>query len=94
MRITLYGAGAIGCDPAAQLVAVPEIGLSIVARGEALSALRRSGIKLLSPAGEGQIPLPAVADPAELPVQDVVLVTLKGHQAASTLREITDLAPV
>jgi len=93
MRITLYGAGAIGCDPAAHLGAVPEIELSIVARGETLSALRRNGIKPLSPAGEGRVPWPAVDNPAELPVQDVVSVTLRGHQAANALREIAGLAP-
>lgn len=47
MRITVYGAGAVGAHLAARLAASGE-DVSVVARGEHLAAMRRHGITLHS----------------------------------------------
>jgi 2-dehydropantoate 2-reductase len=91
MRVTLYGAGAIGCYLAAHLADVPGIELSLIARGASLSAIRRNGIRLIAHQGERRIAVFATDDPASLPVQDVVFITLTAHQVAPALDGIASL---
>jgi 2-dehydropantoate 2-reductase len=79
MKVCIYGAGAIGGHVAARLVAKTSAEVSIIARGAHLAAIRENGIKLRVGGEEigGRVHA-ATDDPADLPVQDVVLVTLKG----------------
>lgn len=76
MRICIYGAGAIGGYLGVQL-ALAGVDVSLIARGPHLAAMRQNGVKLLID-GEERVAYPrCTADPAELGVQDVVIVTLK-----------------
>jgi 2-dehydropantoate 2-reductase len=80
MRICIYGAGAIGCYLGAHLARLPDVTLSMVARGATLAALRRDGIRLETEAGAATFPVRATEAPAELGAQDVVFLSLKAHQ--------------
>jgi 2-dehydropantoate 2-reductase len=91
MRITLYGAGAIGCYLAAHLARVPGLELSMVARGETLAAIRRDGVRLQTAEGETRVPVHVTDDPSDLPAQDIVFVTLKGHQVPPAIAGIAGL---
>lgn len=80
MKICIYGLGAIGGLIAARL-ANQGIDVCAVARGATLEALRRDGLTLLEgPADQPvrrQFNIRASDDPAELGVQDVVVVSVK-----------------
>lgn len=80
MKICIFGAGAVGGNAAARLIAAGDSEVSIVARGAHLAAIRDKGITLHS---EGQTlggkPFAATDDPATLPPQELVVVTLKAH---------------
>jgi 2-dehydropantoate 2-reductase len=91
MRVALYGAGAIGCYLAAHLADMPGIKLSIIARGATLSAIRQHGIRLFGHQGEKKVAVYATDDPASLPVQDAVFITLKAHQVETALDGIASL---
>ncbi|MGR3322286.1 MAG: ketopantoate reductase family protein [Pseudooceanicola sp.] len=82
LDICVVGPGAIGGVIAARLARAEHgIGrLSVVARGAHLAAIRENGLTLETPEETFTVPLNAVADPAELPPQDVVITALKGHQ--------------
>lgn len=89
MKICVYGAGAIGGHMAARLIAKGGHAVSVVARGAHLDAIRSGGLWLES-GGErlGGRPAAATDDPASLPRQDIVVVTLKANatpQAAAAL---------
>lgn len=80
MKVCVFGAGAIGGHLAARLCAANKAEVSVVARGPQLEAIRTQGVLLKS--GSEEIrgkPAAATDDPASLPQQDLVLVTLKGH---------------
>lgn len=79
MRIAIYGAGAIGGLLGARLASAgADVGL--IARGPHLAAMQERGLELRH-GGESTVTRPkAVSDPAELGVQDYVIVTLKAHQ--------------
>ena len=77
MKICVYGAGAIGGSIAVRLSRAGA-DVSVVARGEHGRAIRRSGLTLLSGADRHCARLPCAEDPAQLPPQDIVVVTVKG----------------
>jgi 2-dehydropantoate 2-reductase len=76
MRIGIYGAGAVGSNFAVRLARAGHQ-VSIVARGDHLAAVRRSGLILHAGDERAVAPVQASADPAELGAQDLVIVTLK-----------------
>ena len=80
MKICIYGAGAVGGHLAARLITAGLDEVSLVARGAQLRAIQQNGLKVFR--GEeiytGR-PTAATDDPASLPAQDVVLVTLKAQ---------------
>jgi 2-dehydropantoate 2-reductase len=90
MNITVFGAGAIGGLIAARLAATG-LRVSLLARGANLDAIRANGLVLRSGAGETQHMLMATADPAELGVQDFVILTVKAHQGVEAARAIGPL---
>ena len=84
MRIAIYGAGAIGGLLGAKLArAGAEVGL--IARGAHLAALRAHGLTLRSAEETFTVHPTATADPAELGVQDYVVVALKAHQVPAVV---------
>lgn len=90
-RICIFGAGAIGSHLAVRLAGLPEVDLSVVARGPQLQAIQSQGLRLIGDSEELQRPIAhATSEPAQLPQQDIVIVTLKAMalpgQAAAIAR--------
>jgi 2-dehydropantoate 2-reductase len=80
MKITIFGAGAIGGHLGA-LLSRNEVDVSLIARGAHLEAMRDKGLKLTMQ-GETFVTRPRVTDdPSTLGPQDYVVVSLKSHQA-------------
>jgi 2-dehydropantoate 2-reductase len=75
-RVCVFGAGAIGGHLAGRL-AKGGAEVSVVARGAHLDAIRANGLHVKAPDGDIHVKVAASQDPAELGVQDAVLVTAK-----------------
>lgn len=87
MKICVYGAGAIGGFLGAKL-ALAGADVSMVARGPHLAAMQSSGVTLIS-GGETKVcNIPCVANPAELGIQDYIVVALKAHSVPSVVDNI------
>ena len=91
MKICLYGAGSIGGIIGAHLARVKGIEVSLIARGAHLDAIRRNGLRLVSPHEDFTVKVNATDDPAQLGPQDVVFITLKTHQYLSVLDKVMPL---
>jgi 2-dehydropantoate 2-reductase len=90
VKITIYGAGAIGGYVAVELALAGEE-VSIVARGPHLQAIREGGLKLLIDGGEKLARVRAAEDPGELGAQDYVILTLKAHSVAPVVDRMRTL---
>ena len=90
MRICIFGAGAIGGYMGAKL-AQAGADVSLVARGPHLAAMQGAGLRLIEEGGETTVPVRAAADPAELGVQDYVIVTLKAHSVPGVVGAMAPL---
>jgi len=90
MRIAIFGAGAIGTTIAA-LLARAGFTVSVVARGEHLSAIQRLGIKLTTPREEFVVKVIASADTRQLGQQDLVFCTLKAYSLPLAAPDILPL---
>jgi 2-dehydropantoate 2-reductase len=89
MRVAVVGAGAIGGFIAAALArAGTPVGL--VARGEHLEAIRRSGLQVESDLGSFSIRVDAAADVRELGSFDALVLTFKAHQWEALLPQLAD----
>lgn len=95
MKVCVYGAGAIGGRVAVHLLTSGTAEVALVTRGAQLEAIRARGLTLHTEGKEMKArPAAATDDPARLPPQDLVLVTLKAHSlpgAAESLARL--LAP-
>ncbi len=91
MRVCIYGAGAIGGLMAARLARAGVAELSLVARGPHLAAMQEMGLTLVDGEERFTVPVRAAAEPAELGVQDVVVVTLKAHQVPGVVETMQPL---
>ena len=90
MKICIYGAGAIGGYLGVQLARIG-VDVSLVARGAHLAAMKQNGLKLLI-GGEEHIAHPRCTDnPAELGVQDFVIICLKAHSITGVLEQMQPL---
>ena len=94
-KITIYGVGAIGGWIGARLAAQGHQ-VSAVARGATLAALRAHGLRLIEAGADGQpheraFAVHAAATPAELGVQDLVIVAVKAPAMADVARQIGPL---
>ncbi len=76
MKIAIYGAGAIGGHIGA-LLAMNDIDVTLIARGEHLAAMKANGLKLIDAAGEHIVHPKCTDDPAEAGPQDYIFLTLK-----------------
>jgi 2-dehydropantoate 2-reductase len=87
MKITILGAGAMGCLIGGRLQrAGGEV--AFVARGVQLQALQTQGLRLESKEETWSAPVRATADPAELGPQDAVLIACKANQLAGIVEKL------
>lgn len=92
-KLTVVGIGGIGGLLAAPLIRRYGESVSLVARGKRGAALRENGLSLHSDVyGDFTVRPAAVAQtPAELPVQDVILVCVKNGDLPDTARQIAPI---
>ncbi len=91
MRICVFGAGAIGGYVGAKLAAKGDAEVSLVARGPHLQAMHERGLKLVAGGGETTVKVLATDNPADLPVQDYVILALKAHSVPGVLDALKPL---
>lgn len=91
MKITIFGAGAIGGYLAAKLAITGRTDLSIVARGAHLEAIKANGLRLIEDGEELVAPVRAAVKAEELGVQDYVVLALKAHSLTPALDQIAPL---
>ncbi|MDP2064911.1 MAG: 2-dehydropantoate 2-reductase [Burkholderiaceae bacterium] len=89
-KACIYGAGAIGGWIGAGL-ARAGCTVSVVARGATLDALRRHGLRVQSAGATSTTPVHASSDPAELGVQDLVVIAVKAPALAEVARHTAPL---
>jgi 2-dehydropantoate 2-reductase len=89
-KVCIYGAGAIGGWIGARLAGAG-CALSVLARGATLDALRRHGLRLRQDGRDSAYPVHASADPAELGVQDLVVIAVKAPALLEVARHIGPL---
>ena len=90
MKVCIYGAGAIGGWMGVKLAkAGCEVG--VVARGATLEALSQHGLRLQEGGETLTVPVKASASPADLGVQDLVVVAVKAPAMADVARAIRPL---
>jgi 2-dehydropantoate 2-reductase len=90
MRVCIYGAGAIGGWIGVRL-ARAGAQVSVVARGATLDALQLHGLRLDESGETLSAPVQSSSDPAELGVQDLVVVAVKAPAMADVARAIGPL---
>ncbi|MBO0746741.1 MAG: 2-dehydropantoate 2-reductase [Acidimicrobiaceae bacterium] len=92
MRICVLGAGAIGGLLAARLARSGQ-DVSLLARGESLSAIGSEGLKLVEPDGSMVVATDLVVsdDLSSFGGQDLVILALKAHQIAAIARRLPEL---
>ena len=90
MKVCIFGAGAIGGFLGVELSrGAAEV--SLVARGAHLAAIRSHGLRLQIDNEERIARLPCTDDPAELGVQDCVIIALKAHSITGAVDGIQRL---
>jgi 2-dehydropantoate 2-reductase len=88
LRIGIYGAGAIGGWLGARVGALGHE-MNVVARGANLAALQAKGLRLLQNTGqEIQVPVKASNKPADLGVQDLIIVSVKAQSMTDVAQAI------
>ncbi len=90
MKVCIYGAGAIGGWIGAGLAQAGSR-LNVVARGATLEALQRDGLSVMRGEQRTRVPVNAVADPAALGVQDLVVVAVKAPALQAVAAQIAPL---
>jgi 2-dehydropantoate 2-reductase len=94
VKIAIAGAGAIGGLFAARLASSPQLiadktQIGVLARGASLAAIQADGLRLESADGmRERVALLASSDPAQLGVQDVVVIAVKTTGLASLAQGI------
>ena len=90
MKISIYGAGAIGGYLGVQLLRAGA-DVSLIARGAHLAAMRENGLKLLIGDQEQLVQPRCTDNPAELGPQDFVIVCLKAHSITGAIEAMQPL---
>ena len=90
MKICIYGAGAIGGYLGARL-ADGSSDVRLVARGPHLEAMRSSGLTLQEGGETRVVDVDCTNSPAEIGIQDFVILTLKTHSIAPLVDQIVPL---
>jgi 2-dehydropantoate 2-reductase len=89
-KVCVFGAGAIGGLLGVQL-ARAGIGVSLVARGPQLAAIRQRGLRLRVGGQEHVAAVPCTDRPRDLGVQEFVIVALKAHQLPDVVDDMLPL---
>ena len=89
-KVAIVGAGAIGGWMGMHL-ARAGVQISVLARGDTLTALQRNGLQLHQGGELHHIPVKASNDAAELGVQDLVVISVKAPALASVAQQIGPL---
>jgi 2-dehydropantoate 2-reductase len=87
MKILVMGSGGVGGYFGARLQQAGH-DVTYVARGRHLDALRRSGLKLRSAAGDAQLAVKALEQPADAGAPDVVLFAVKLWDTESAAQQL------
>src|ERR1700739_978584 len=90
MKVGIYGAGAIGGWMGVKLAQAGH-DVSVVARGATLSELQQHGLRLIEGGVTHTVKVTASEQPADLGVQDLVVVAVKGPGMASVAAHIAPL---
>lgn len=90
MKVCIFGAGAIG-GYVGVMLAKGGVDVSLIARGAHLEAIQTHGLKVINKDGETLQQVKATNDPAELGIQDYVIVALKAHQAWESADKLAPL---
>jgi 2-dehydropantoate 2-reductase len=90
MKVGIYGAGAIGGWMGVKLAQAGH-DVSVVARGATLNALQQHGLRLIEGGVTHTVKVKASEQPADLGVQDLVVVAVKGPAMASVAAHIAPL---
>lgn len=90
MKVCIYGAGAIGGWIGVKL-ARAGCAVGVVARGATLEALKSHGLRLEEGGQTEAVPVQASANPADLGVQDLVVIAVKAPAMADVARAIAPL---
>ncbi|WPB85081.1 ketopantoate reductase family protein [Sediminicoccus rosea] len=91
MKVTIFGAGAIGSHVAARLASRGRSEVSVIARGPQLEAIRARGITVEAPDATFTAHPRAEQDPAALGPQDAVIVTVKAPAVTGVAEAIGPL---
>jgi len=91
MKVCIIGAGAIGGFIGTKLAAAGQAQVSALARGATLQALRTQGWRLQQGGALVQAPVQASDSAAELGVQDLVVIAVKGPALAAVARSLAPL---
>ena len=91
MRFAIFGTGGLGGYYGARLAQAGNE-VSFVARGAQLEAMRRDGLKVLSPLGDIHLEKPTVSDdPRQLGQADCVIVAVKSWQVDEAAQAMAPL---
>ncbi len=90
-KVCIYGVGAIGGWIGARVGQLPGVQLSLVARGDTLRAVQQHGLRLHSAGTTRTVAAHVSAQPAELGVQDLVVVAVKAPALQEVARHIAPL---
>ncbi len=90
LKVCVFGAGAIGGYLGAQL-ARAGFDVALIARGLHLAAMQKDGLRLLLQGQEHVVAVRCTDLPADLGVQDFVIVTLKANQIAGAIDSMLPL---
>src|SRR5690242_2132161 len=90
VKVCIYGAGAVGGFIGACL-ARSGCKVSVIDVGPTLEALRSNGLRLQSQDELVTVPVTATDDPAELGVQDLVVIAVKSPALVHVARRISPL---
>src|SRR5438034_8686207 len=90
MKVCIFGAGAIGGYLGAGLAGAG-VGVSFVARGPHLAAMRANGLKLQIDGQERTVRVPCSDNASEFGPQDFVIIALKAHSISDAVDSMLPL---
>jgi 2-dehydropantoate 2-reductase len=87
VKLTILGAGAVGCFYGAALARAGNM-VTLIGRPEQVEAIRRRGLRFESPTFSGFVPIHAITDPAEAAPADIALLCVKSQDTESAGRSL------